>query len=286
MAFIRPERVLIWLAGALCSFVAGALVVITLMWALLGAAPGEVLVCRAESSWSLLEVLSASLGFDFGPPCFGPSQTMAGLVLPALGRSILLVASATLLSTLTATMIVWVDRRPVRVAAFGLGIIPSFVLAYGVSTVLNASFASCLSQGTCPEWFPVQAHDSWLRFGLTVLCLGLGSGQVSGLSEDFRALAGHLMNQDWVLFSLSQGEPRSRLLVRLLAGPGSVSILHRSMRLFSETVVVEAVLGVQGIGLLIWEAARYRDGMVLAACTIALFAVLSVLRALQRQVAG
>ncbi len=244
-------------------------------------APGDASACGdlselpSFSSW-----WAGVLLLDLGRPCHGPAGTVLGLVGPALARTSALLSFALLLSGAVGALIARGGRlgAAARAGAAALGALPAFLLAYWAATAVNLSVASCREQGSCPTWFPLQEHASWLRFSVGAIVLALGSGAAVELGRGIGAEVARARRADWVLFARATGASTPRVLSRALFGPVFALLLNRAAALASGVVVVEVVLGLNGLGLVAWEATRFRDVPVLLAATLSFSLVLGGLR--------
>ena len=259
---------------------------------LVTAAPGAAGGCGDPAApLRFVDWLASALRGDLGEPCFGPSITVAGLLGPALLRTLIQVGAAvSLMVVLALPVAVLALFRSGRIGSgvlttgSALTAIPGFVLAYWLATALNLSVADCRSgAGSCPAWFPLQSHDSSLSLAVAVFVLAVGGGAVVELGRDLAAEVERIRSLDWVVFARSTGRSLWSTVGRTLAAPVAAMILSRAASVVAGVVVVESVLGVRGLGMVTWEAARFRDLPVLLAATAAWALVLGGLRLLARE---
>lgn len=273
------------IAGALMRLGTAVVGATAMVYALVVLSPGDASACGdLGAAPSYLSWLSHALVLDLGVPCFGPAGTVWGLMVPAALRTLGLVSAAMILAAAFAVPLARLELSPrpaMRWLGAGLGSVgalPAFVWAYLGATGVNLAFADCMRHADCPDWFPVQSHDSWLRAALGAAVLAIGSGTAHDLARHAAAELERARRADWVLFARAAGQPPHKVLARALTGPLLVALLARAAIVLGGAVVVEGVLGLRGLGTLTWEAARFRDLQVLLGVTAAWAALLGLLR--------
>ena len=260
---------------ALPRYLLSTLAAVWLVHVLLRTAPGDSSGCGdLHAAISFTQWLSSVVTDGFGRPCYGPEGSVLELVGWALLRTLGLIAVAAGIAWGLAVLVAgWCLRRRSLVGSLALGAlsgaggVPAFLLAYWVASLMNQAFAGCQASAQCPGWFPLQAHDSWLRAGVGALVLAVGSGTLLDLSRDIALEVERVQRRDWVVFARSAGLSTWSVLGRALCLPLAGSLLAKVSTLFTEVVVVESVLGLRGLGTVTWEAARFRDMRVLLAAS-------------------
>lgn len=240
------------------------------VYALVAWAPGSSAACGdLGPAQSFFGWWQSALTGDFGRPCFGASGSVIELVVPAALRTGGLVLGALALALTVALTLVQSRAHPGRLTLAALLGLPTFVLAYWWATVVNVALAPCQLDDSCPAWFPLQAHDSWVAFASAVAVMALSGGTVAELARGISSEVRRTLQQDWVVYLRSTGAPLPRILWRALRGPVLALLMGRVVLLVATVVVVEIILGVRGLGSLTWEAARFRDVSVLLTTTLA-----------------
>ena len=145
-----------------------------------------------------------------------------------------------------------------------LGLVPALVFALLGSAAIVVKFGAAA--------FSLEA-DLW-RLGIGAAVLGMSDGAFASAIAGVRSVFSAERTQRYVSIAILRGErPLGNMLPNVapaLAGQMRARILH----LLSGAVVVEVVLGLPGVGDLLWSGTLLQDfGVVLAAAT--LFAVWS-----------
>ena len=267
---------------ALGAFVAALAGAALLLQVLLAAAPGDAadlisddpaLRAALVEAWRLdapvlerwLGWMADALGGDLGRSLtYRPGQPVTELVLPALGRSVVLVLGALVvaLGGGLALASVTVGRRSVtRRLVQALSVTPVFLLAWLAMAGLNEGAFSLMQEGAIgrPSWFALPDEDSWLKTLLAVLVLAVGS---SALGEVHAALEDELGRLKRASFVEALRVRRARLgphLLRAVLPPLATVAGARASFFVGGLVVIETVLHVGGLGSLLWQACRMRD---------------------------
>jgi len=222
------------------------------------------------------EVLSARWGLDRGPwgfyttwlghavtGDFGNSWRVAqGLPvrdlvlesLPATGQVVAL-AMVPLVLGMVASAAGWLPRRADGVWQF-VGLIPSVILALGFAAVVQIQFGAASNEGL----------PALLRVVFAALVLGVADGALADAIVGTRSTFDEEFKQRYAQIATLRGESMlSNALPNVL--PALVGQLRaRVLAVVSGTVVVEVVLGVPGLGELLWSGTLLQDfGVVLAA---------------------
>jgi peptide/nickel transport system permease protein len=221
------------------------------------------------------EVLSARWGLDRGPwgfyttwlgnavsGEFGNSWRVAqGLPvrdlvlesLPATGQVVAL-AMVPLVLGMVASAAGWLPRRADGIWQF-VGLIPSVILALGFAAVVQIQFGAASNEGL----------PALLRVVFAALVLGVADGALADAIVGTRSTFDEEFKQRYAQIATLRGESMlSNALPNVL--PALVGQLRaRVLAVVSGTVVVEVVLGVPGLGELLWSGTLLQDfGVVLA----------------------
>lgn len=153
-----------------------------------------------------------------------------------------------------------------------VGLVPALVFALLGSAAVVVKFGASAFSDDANVW----------RLGIGALVLGMSDGAFSSAVSGVRSVFSAERNQRYVGIAILRGErPLANMLPNVapaLAGQMRARILH----LLSGAVVVEVVLGLTGVGDLLWSGTLLQDfGVVLAAATTfaCLSAVLLLLQA-------
>lgn len=276
--WIRP---LVRLVAAILLPLAVPAVITAALWALPGD-PAEIIcppgICDGT------EALARRWGLDQGAFHFY-SQWMTNALQGEFGAS-WRVAQGFPVSDLlwesmpTTAMLVLLSMVPLIVgsvvAAFGylprkldpawqvLGLVPAVIMALAFAAVVQINYGAL-------------SHDGWpgtLRLLFGALVLGIADGAFAGAVLGTRSTFEEERKQRYVGIAILRGETAlSNTLPNVL--PALIGQFRaRTLHVLSGTVVVEVVLGIPGLGELLWDGTLLQDfGVVLAAAWA--FALLS-----------
>ncbi|GDX81275.1 ABC transporter permease [Deltaproteobacteria bacterium] len=153
-----------------------------------------------------------------------------------------------------------------------VGLVPALVFALLGSAAVVVKFGASAFSEDANLW----------RLGIGAVVLGMSDGAFASAVSGVRSVFSAERNQRYVGIAILRGErPLANMLPNVapaLAGQMRARILH----LLSGAVVVEVVLGLTGVGDLLWSGTLLQDfGVVLAAATTfaCLSAVLLLLQA-------
>jgi peptide/nickel transport system permease protein len=157
----------------------------------------------------------------------------------------------------------WIPARADGVFS-AVGLVPALVFSLLGSAAIVVNFGS--------NAFDAEA-DRW-RLLVGAAVLGISDGAFAAAVSGVRGLFGAERNQRYVSIALLRGErPLANMLPNVMpafAGQMRARVLH----LLSGAVIVEVVLGLPGVGDLLWSGTLLQDfGVVLAAATV--FAAIS-----------
>jgi oligopeptide transport system permease protein len=174
-------------------------------------------------------------------------QPVAELILRGLGETLPNLALALVLSlglAAVAVVVRWRFRTLAR--AFGsalraLSLFPVFLLAYLALVV-----------------FAVPPEGPWLRVA-AILVLALGDGLLADLASSLQAEYAAVQGRDFVDAARLRGEAVLPIVLRHLALPVAELLSGRLGFLLGGVLVLEMALGIQGLGLMGYRAARHGD---------------------------
>jgi peptide/nickel transport system permease protein len=194
-------------------------------------------------------------------------QPIVGLVWTGLGNSLPLVLGALGLSATLALALGWLTsgprgagREPLLAIVELVSWSPVFLLGY-LAVVLLA----------VPPDGPART--------LAAICiLAVGDGTLADLSLALRGELLRLRRADFVQFQRLRGIPLWRSLPRHLLLPLSRLLAARMSWLLGGVLVLENVLGIQGVGLLGYRAAQHGDFMLLLGIAVLAAAIVETAR--------
>ncbi len=244
--------------------------------------------------------LKRAIKFDFGKSV---SLSQGAPIGEMLGRAALLtsllVLGASLLTLLLSFFLCWRPvYRPLRyLARLGqyplsvLSFFPLYVLAYFL--VIASSRIphwlvqkGWLSPKTLGHWLdidfiPFGQELEWTQelgwlflipFVLSMVLLAIGNNNLVEQASALEAELNHIKNQDFMRAVFSRGASPLRHLAYNLLIPLTQFFTARAILLLGTVVIIESIMGITGIGWLLWEATKLRDTPVVLA--IALFATI------------
>jgi ABC-type dipeptide/oligopeptide/nickel transport system permease component len=189
------------------------------------------------------------------------------MVLRGAGRTLPLIAAAVALSLLVSVGLVYLRRRDstggswIGRALVGLvGAVsptPVFLLAY-LALVLLA--------------VPPEGPGLWAA---AIGVLALGDGMLGDMSRGLDAEVRRLLDLDFVHSARLRGFPLWRRLLPHLLLPTAQLVADRGAYLVGGILVLEMVLGIQGLGLIGYRAAQHADFPLLIAITVFITAVVA-----------
>ena len=267
---------------ALGAFVAALAGAALLLQVLLAAAPGDAADLISDDpalrealvqAWRLdepvlgrwLAWMGDALGGDLGRSLtYRPGQPVAELVVPALGRSLVLVLGALVVALGGGLGLAWLTtgRRSVtRRVVQALSVTPVFLLAWLALAGLNEGAFSLMEAGRLerPGWFALPDEDSWLKTLLAVLVLAVGSSALGEVHAAFEVELGRLKRASFVEALLVRKAAMGRHLIRAVLPPLATVAGARASFFVGGLVVIETVLHVGGLGSLLWQTCRLRD---------------------------
>ncbi len=210
--------------------------------------------------------LSSAVTGDFGRSIrVMQGEPIAGLMLDSMPLTALLVllalAPVVLLSAVAAGG--WLPRR-LDFLWQGLGLVPSVILALLFAAVAEINF-----RPYSEEWWP-----DVLRLIFGAIVLAVADGTLAGAVIGTRDVFDEEIKQRYIQIALLRGESAlSNALPNVL--PALIGQFRgRVLHLLSGAVVVEVVLGISGLGELLWDGTLKQDFFVVLAAAWA-FSILS-----------
>ncbi len=186
------------------------------------------------------------------------------MVLRGAGRTLPLIAAAVLLAVLLSAGLVLLRNvgtgRSGRVLFAAVGALsptPVFLLAY-LALVLLA--------------VPPEGPGLWAA---AIAVLALGDGMLGEIARGLDAAVRGLLDRDFVHSARLRGFPVWRRLLPHLVLPTAQLVADRGAYLVGGVLVLEMVLGVQGLGLIGYKAAAHADFPLLIAITVFVTAVVA-----------
>lgn len=209
---------------------------------------GEALTGEFGNSWRVAQGYPVA---DLIKESLPATAQMVGIALVPILLGVLLAAAG------------WMPRKldPLWQA---IGVIPAVILALVFTAYVTINYGA-------------MSHEGWpgtLRILLGGLTLGVADGALAGAVVGTRSVFESEMKQRYIQISILRGESAiSNALPNVL--PALVGQLRgRAVALLSGAVVVEVVLGVEGLGDLLWSGTLLQDFSVVLAAAWA-FSLLS-----------
>lgn len=215
------------------------------------------------SSW----ITNAVQG-DFGASWrYRQGYPISDLILNALPNSLLLLSVSSLFVMFGSILgILNLPKKRYDPVLFLIGIAPSVVLALLAAAVVDLKYGIDAYEGSAAT----------MRCLAAAVTLGIADGALSGAITGVREVFRSEQTQRYVEISVLRGEKELTNMLPNIAGTLAGQLRARFLHLLSGLVIVEVIVGVQGIGELLWGGTLLQDfGLVLASAT--LFASLSSL---------
>ncbi|MGC6508766.1 MAG: ABC transporter permease subunit [Myxococcota bacterium] len=203
---------------------------------------------------------------DFGASWrYRQGYEISKLILLALPNSLILLSLSTFFVFVGAS--IGIRNRPdpkYDPVLFLIGVTPSVVLALLAAAVVDLQYGIDAYEGSAAN----------VRLLAAALTLGIADGALSGAITGVRGIFKRESTQRYVEIAILRGENELPNMLPNVAGTLAGQLRARVLHILSGLVIVEVVVGVQGIGELLWGGTLLQDfGLVLAAAT--LFALLS-----------
>jgi peptide/nickel transport system permease protein len=191
---------------------------------------------------------------------FAQGEPITGLVLASLPYTLTVLGAAglSLVSSTVATALGWLPRRLDPVWSL-IGLMPSVILALLFAAAVTLQFGATSLEG----WFAA------LRVALGAVVLVFSDGALAATVSGARAALDAEARLRYASLAELRGES---VLSNIL--PNALPALFGQLRgrligLLSASVVVEVVLGIPGLGDLLWEGTLRQDfGVVLGAAWV------------------
>jgi oligopeptide transport system permease protein len=261
----------------LLSAVPTLLVLVTLVFFLLRAAPGgpfdeeralppevraqvEAAYHLDQPAWrQFTRYLGGVLRGDLGPSFQYPDRSVNDLIAAGFPVSLQLGLSAIALALLagvaTGTLAAlrsgrWLDHGLMALAVAGVSI-PAFVVA----PLLILAFAVALG------WLPAGGWDGWRSAVLPVVALALPlAAAVARLARDSMA---EVLRQNFIRAARARGLPEHRVILRHALAPALIPVVSflgpAAAQVITGSVVVEQIFSIPGLGRHFVQGALSRD---------------------------
>jgi len=246
-------------AGFVGVVLTSSLVFGALVWWAPGSARGQG---QDFFSW-MLSFWRGALCLELGASFRG--TPIEELVLRGSITSLPVVFGALLLSLLVSLLLAFVlpvrlqsMGRVVRIAVHGASLLPVFLLGY-----LGLIVFAVPPEG----WIPALA---------AIGILALGDGMLSDTLLQVDAEVESLRERDFVQSAKLRGVPMFRYLLPHLALPLAQTAANKMAFLLGGIVVIEKVLGIQGIGWIGYRAAKEGDFLLLLTITVFITALVAL----------
>lgn len=265
--------------GGFAATLAGAMAFVL---ALLVTAPGDPvdlipngaeLRPRLEAEWGLdqpapvrfVRFAQRLVMFDWGMSLsYRPGARVWDVVQgPAVG-SVGLAMAALLVALLWGTGLAFVTTRHARrtrliIQALSIG--PLFLVAHGTVTLFNETAFSLMEQGLIarPEWFALPDQPSLLRTTLAVVLLGVASGTLAEAHAQIHDALARIDASPYIDAARARGAPLWPHVWRNLIPEIAATAAERVAFVVGGVVIAEKVLLLNGLGAVMWDAARLRD---------------------------
>lgn len=242
--------------------------------------------------------LSRAVRFDFGKSVsYQQGAPIAQLIKRAMGLTTSLVLSATLFTLLLAFFMVWrptmwlfkwltrIGRIPLTLLSF----VPLYILSYWAimisarlphmwmktGQVSKKQYYHWLDIDLIPfgkelEWTPELGWLYLIPFSIAVLLLVFGNNNLVEQVSALRAEVEQLKGQHFMRAVRARGASVFLHFMHNMLLPIAQFFTTRAILLLGTVVIVESIMGITGVGWLLWEAAKRRDTPLVLA--IALFA--------------
>jgi peptide/nickel transport system permease protein len=173
-------------------------------------------------------------------------------------------------------------RRWAGAWVHAVSLVPLFLLAHASIWLLNESAFAGMQRGWFdrPSWFALPDVDSWLRTGLAVALLALGSSALAEVHTELQRTVVQLRTAPFVVAARARGEGTGWLVLHHLLPTVCSLGAQRVAWLLGGAVVVEKLLMLPGAGSTLWEAALQRDYEVVLALSLMAAAVVVACRLL------
>lgn len=214
-------------------------------------------------------------------------EQVSTLIVPAASKTASLVIPALALNLTLATLLimlfhfdglVWL-KRFLRQFTHACSVIPLFLLGYLIILAFNVPTDLLIQQGSIerPEWFALPGEESLLKYILAVVVLAVGNGTLSDVILQLEAEVSSLLEQEFMVSSRARGARFLRHFLPNILIPGMTIFANKAGFMLGGVVVAEYVFNINGIGMMIWNAANQRDVPVIVAISFIISALVASL---------
>lgn len=225
---------------------------------------------------------------DFGESwVIRQGERVSNLIGPAIRKTAELVIPALFLSFGTASLLIGLFRydgfpwlkRALRSVSHMTSVVPAFLLGYLFIIGLNVPTYALVERGVIerPPWFALPAEETLLKYVLAVLVLAVGNGTLSDVLLHLEAEVEHLTRQEFMVSTRARGVSVLRHFLPNVLMPTMTIFVNKAGFFLGGVVVVEYVFNINGIGMMIWNAANQRDVPVVIAITFLISALVASL---------
>ena len=269
------------IAGFLTKRILTSLVVLFLVIVIISViimlAPG-----RETKDVSVLKWFSGIFRLDFGVS-LQHKKPVLELLKPSLIRTAILATLSLLITSIVAFTIGGISatgRYPrFSYIASSLSYLSSAAPPYWVAYFAIYLFVKKIG------WFPIQGgpdqeQPTWMYFALPIFLLGIYNGSLGEIIRHVRGELEEILKKDYMQAVYGRGLGRRSYFVHAVrnAIAPSIGILTSNLTLLiSNTVVVEYVFTLRGIGYQAWESASNRDyPVIMGIAVIMVFSIVIV----------
>lgn len=225
---------------------------------------------------------------DFGESwVIRQGEPVSALILPAAGKTATLVIPALALNfALVAGLIAFfrydgfpVLKRGLRSVSHAMSVIPLFLLGYLIILLFNAPVHALVERGllTRPEWFALPAEETWHKYVLAIFVLAVGNGTLSDVLIHLEAEVAHLSGQEFMVSTRARGGSWIRHFLPNILVPTMTVLVNKTAFVLGGVVVAEYVFNINGLGMMIWNAANQRDVPVIVAISFLISGLVALL---------
>lgn len=214
-------------------------------------------------------------------------EEVSTLIGPAASKTASLVLPALLLNFTLASLLIalfhydgvpWL-KQGLRSFAHACSVIPLFLLGYLIILGFNVPTDLLVQRGVLerPEWFALPGEETWLKYVLAVVVLAIGNGTLSDVLLQLEAEVNALTSQEFMVSSRARGARFLQHFVPNILVPALTIFVNKAGFMLGGVVVVEYVFNINGMGMMIWNAANQRDVPVIVAISFIIAALVASL---------
>lgn len=228
------------------------------------------------------------VALDFGESwVIRQGEQVSVLIIPAAAKTATLVVPALALNfALVALLISFfrydgfpVLKRGLRSFSHAMSVIPLFLLGYLIILGFNAPVHALVERDLIsrPEWFALPAEETWHKYVLAILVLAVGNGTLSDVLIHLEAEVAHLSAQEFMVSTRARGGSWARHFLPNILVPTMTVLVNKTAFVLGGVVVAEYVFNINGLGMMIWNAANQRDVPVIVAISFLISGLVALL---------